>query len=476
MEHIEKSKLMANLKPREQLSYGIADIGAAISTTAINFFLLHFLVNIVGLRPALAGGVLLIGRLIDAITDPLMGVISDRTRAIWGKRKPYIFWGAIPFGITFALIWTIPEVTSSQMLTFWLAAGILTLHTTVFTVVQVPYLALTPELAPTYAGRTVLTSYRAGLATFASLIAAASPPILVASLNNFKGLEQDAHFGWIIMGIIFGTVSSLGYLIMILGVKEPRRKVKLVQQNLWQNYSSAFSVTGFLGVLLIFMLVTIALSIVASLLPFYLNSVSKISPEWQTFVMGLLFISAILSLPLWNFLSKHYGKRLAFTFGLVFIAINLPLLMWVSAGTNLSTILVTFTTLTGIGLGAVLLFPWAMLPDVVEFDEFASGNRREGVLYAIFTFGQKVATALAIFLNAQVLELINYQANAPTQSEFAKQGIMIMTGPIAALVFILAMILVWRYPINQIKHKEVSEGLKRLTGKRLTGKRLTGKQ
>ncbi len=452
---------MSNLKFREKLSYGVADIGAAISTTAINFFLLHFLVNVIGLRPGLAGSVLLIGRLIDAITDPLMGAISDRTRAIWGKRKPYIWWGAIPFGVTLALVWAIPETTTSQILTFLFAAGLLTLHTTVFTIVQVPYLALTPELAPTYTERTTLTSYRAGFATFASLIAAATPPILVASLNSFQGLEADARFGWLIMGVIFGGVSSLCYLLMASGTREPVQKIKQVKQNLWQNYSSAFKIKGFLSILGIFMTVTIALGIVSSLLPFYLESISSINPEWQTFVIGLLFITAIVSLPLWNLLSKLYGKRLAFTLGLVFLTLNLPLLMWVSAGASLSPKLVTFTILMGLGLGAVLLFPWAMLPDVVEFDELATGNRREGVLYAIFTFGQKVAFALAVFLNGQVLELIGYQRDAVVQNNLTNQGIILMVGPVAALLFASTILWVWRYPISQSAHQKVVAALQK---------------
>ena len=368
-------------------------------------------------------------------------------------------WGAIPFGLTFALVWAVPEVNTSQILGFIIAAGLLTLHTTVFTIVQVPYLALTPELAPTYTERTTLTSYRAGFATFASLIAAAVPPILVSTLNNSQGLEPNARFGWLIMGVIFGGFSSLCYLLMAFGTKEPIRKVQQVKQNLWQNYSSAFKITGFSSILGIFITVTLALGIVSSLLPFYLESVSSIDPQWQTLVIGLLFITAIFSLPLWSLLSKRYGKRLAFTIGLIFLTINLPLLMWVSANAGLSPKLIIFTMLMGVGLGAVLLFPWAMLPDVVEFDELATGNRREGVLYAIFTFGQKVAFALAVFVNGQVLELVNYQSDIVVQSNFTNQGITLMVGPVAALLFASTIFWLWRYPISQVAHQEAVAAL-----------------
>ena len=451
---------MSNLKTREKLSYGVADFGAALSITTIGFFLLHFLVNVVGLRPALAGSVLLIGNLIDAITDPLMGAISDRTRAIWGKRKPYILWGAIPFGLSFALIWFTPEATANQLLGFVFATGLLLFHTITFTVVHVPYLALTPELAPTYNERTVLTSYRIGFATFATLIAAAAPPLLVASLNSSQGLEEGTRFGWLLLGGIFGGMCSLCYLLMALNVREPVRKTKLVEQNLWRNYLTTLKAYGFMPILLLFMTITIAMNIVSSLVPFHLESVSNLNPEQQTFILGLLFGTAIISLPLWNVLSRLYSKRLAFTLGLLVLALNLPLLIWLSAGASLSLKLVVITMLAGVGTGAVLLFPWAMLPDVVEFDELATGTRREGTLYAIFTFGQKISVALAVFINGQVLELINYKSDAIIQSSITNKGIMLMAGPVAGLIFVSAIFWVWRYPISQAAHQKAIATLK----------------
>lgn len=448
------------LSLREKWGYGVADLGAALSYNAINFFLLFFLIEVVGLRPALAGLVLLSARLIDAVTDPLMGMITDRTRSRWGRRKPYIWAGAVPFGITFALLWTVPDASQATMFIF--AALAVALHVVVFTIVQVPYMALTPELAPEYSERTALTSYRVGFSTLASLLAAAAPPLLVALLNSGQGLPQDARYGWVGMGLIFGALMTLAYLVMAATVRERRTlQVPFGALNLWQEYRSAFAVFGYPQVLLLFMVVTIGLGIVSSILPFYLVSAIRLSPGEQTGILGLLFGVAILALPAWNILSARAGKKAAFTAGLLILSLGLLLLVTLSPPGYLSPLLLLFTILAGLGVATVLLFPWAMLPDVVEFDELNTGQRREGLLYAIFTFGQKLAFALGAFLNAQMLELVGYQRGAIEQSAQAVLGIQWMIGPVASAAFLVAVLMVWRYPITKAKHEEARAALAR---------------
>jgi glycoside/pentoside/hexuronide:cation symporter, GPH family len=443
---------MSSLPLREKLAYGVADIGASLSYNAINFFFLFFLVTVLGLSPGLAGIVVLFGRVIDAVTDPLMGALSDRTTGRRGRRKPYIWLGALPFGLTFALLWAVPE--TSQLAMFALAAALLTLHAVVFTVVQVPYMALTPELAPDYAARTSLTSYRIGFGTLASLIAAAAPPLLVAVFNRQLGLGEGAPTGWLWMGVLFGLVMTLGYLVMAALVGERQGKPVTGKLDLLGDYRLALAATGYPQVLLLYVVVTLGIGVISSMLPFYLHSALSLPPEAQTLVLGLLFVVAILSLPLWNLLAARLGKPRAFAVGLGVLGLSVPLVVLVSPSGEISAVLLISVALAGLGVGAALLFPWAMLPDVVEFDELRTGMRREGHFYALFTFGQKAAFALGAFANAQVLALVGYQRDAAVQSPEAILGIKLMVGPVAALVFVLALILAWRFPITKALHDE----------------------
>jgi len=445
-----------------KLSYGIADIGASLAYVTINIFLLKFLVDVAGLRPALAGWAFLVGRAVDAITDPLMGMLTDRFQSRWGRRMPFIWAGIIPIGLSFALLWMLPSF-ENQMQLFALTCLMLSFHAVAYTVVQVPYLALTPELAPEYSQRTVLSSFRAGFGTFASMIASAGPPLVVAIFS-----AQNDMQGWTAMGIIFGLIISLSYLVMALGVQTTDAfkliKTKSVDKTdsrpttaLWQSYKSVFSAYGFSAIFVLFVVVTIAFGVLSANLPFYLEHGFGLTGSAQTIPMALLFGVAIISLVLWTFVSARLGKRSAFAIGIVLLGVSLPLLVYLSPYGGLSPQLVGFSGLAGMGLGAVILFPWAMLPDVADFDERESSERREGLLYAIFTFGQKLAVALGTFINAQILALVGYVPGEPSQTVTAVSGIRSLTGIVAPCIFFVALYFLWRYPISKESHESLKQ-------------------
>ena len=143
----------------EKLGYGVADVGASLTFVAVNTWLLYFLVNVVKLEPLRAGVVFVMGRALDALLDPVMGVLSDRLKGRV-KRTQFIRWGALPLGLSFALLWFVPD--GSQSLKFAFALLMFMLFSVLYTVVQVPYMALTPDIAPDYDERTRLTSFRMG--------------------------------------------------------------------------------------------------------------------------------------------------------------------------------------------------------------------------------------------------------------------------------------------------------------------------
>ncbi len=465
--HMTSSHLPFKLK----LSYGIADLGASLAYVTINIFLLKFLVDVVGLNPRLAGLAFLVGRVIDAVTDPLMGIISDKFQSRWGRRMPFIWAGIIPIGLSFALLWILPSLAAfeNQMQLFALTCLLLSFHAIAYTIVQVPYLALTPELAPEYSQRTVLSSFRAGFGTFASMIASAGPPLVVALF----AVQNDLR-GWAAMGIIFGGIISLSYLIMALGIqpyavgasgafregqggaRAPSQLKPQAQTNpsIWQSYTSAFAAHGFTTIFMLFVVVTIAFGITSAVLPFYLEHGFGLTGINQTVPMAILFGVAILSLLLWTFISGQLGKRSAFAIGLLILGVALPLLVFLSPYGGLSAQLVGFSSLAGIGLGAAMLFPWAMLPDVADFDEQESGERREGLLYAIFTFGQKLAVALGAFTIGQMLAAVGYVEGASSQTVTAVNGIRFFMGVVAPCVFLAALYFIWRYPITRQAHSD----------------------
>jgi GPH family glycoside/pentoside/hexuronide:cation symporter len=441
--------MSARQSRRRALAYGVAEVGASLSYNTINFFLLFFLVETAGLRPGLAGAVLLAGRALDAFVDPVLGRLSDTVKARQGRRSPLIFWGALPFGLSFALLWLLPDAPQGTL--FWLATGVLMLHACVFTLVQTSYLALTPELAPDYEARTVLSGYRVAFATVASLLAAAAPPLLAAGVNTLAGLPTEARLGWGVMGVLFGGMMSTSYLVMVRTVREPHRPSAGAPGGFWSETGAALRAYGYGPLLLLFVTVTLALGTLSAILPFFLASYLRLPAGVQTALLALLFMTAALSVPLWTRLSQRSGKKDAFAVGLVLLGVSLPLLVLTAPPGGLSVALVVLTVVVGAGVGSVLLFPWALLPDVVERDAethvSAEGARRDGLFYALFTLFQTAAFALSAALSGGVLELSGYDADAITQTAAAVQGVRWLVGGVAAGFFLLALLPLRRYPL-----------------------------
>ena len=152
------------LKTITKLAYGAGDLGPAMTANVLVFFLMYFFTQVAGLPPGLAGSILMIGRISDAINDPIIGIFSDRANTPWGRRLPWMYFGAIPFALIFILLWLVPEFSSDETVNNWLLfgyyVGIGILFHTAYTIVNLPYIALTPELTQDYDERTSLNSFR----------------------------------------------------------------------------------------------------------------------------------------------------------------------------------------------------------------------------------------------------------------------------------------------------------------------------
>jgi GPH family glycoside/pentoside/hexuronide:cation symporter len=456
------------LPRRIKIGYGVADLGAALSYGTINTWLLYFLINIAGLSPFRAGLVFVLGRLFDALLDPVMGIFSDRRRNSWG-RKPFIRWGAAPLGLAFAALWALASLPLAPGGRFALALLLFLLFSFLFTVVQVPYVALTPELAPDYDERTALSSYRVAFATFASLLAAAAPPWIVLAAARGGDLVTSPPGAWLALGLAFGLLTALPYLVMVATVPEPLRSADgndgSAPIRLRTEVRSAFRAHGYPTIFALFVTVTVGVMVVSSMLPFYLESALRLEAARQPLVLGLLFGSAIAAFPLWTHLSTRWGKRATLVLSLLLLAGFTLLLVVASPGRSFA-LLLTLAALAGVSLSAVLLLPWAMLPDVVEFDELATGRRREGLLTALFTFGQKSAGSLGVFANALAAALFGYRPGVVEQAPATVAAIATMVGPVASGLFVLAALIAWRYPITRASHHEVRGALAERTAER----------
>jgi GPH family glycoside/pentoside/hexuronide:cation symporter len=201
----------------------VGDIGNAMSNSAIQFFLLVFLTDGALIAPALASSALLVGKIWDAVNDPLFGWISDRTTSRFGKRRVWMIFGALPLAISIILLWRVPQGLSDVAVFAWIAIAFIFCDT-MNTLTSVPYYALTAELTEDYDERSSLTTYRMVLGVPAYLIGAAVTPLLV-------GLFATKGSGYGAIGIIFGIVAAAVLLISAAGIKEKKSTVRRNQKH-----------------------------------------------------------------------------------------------------------------------------------------------------------------------------------------------------------------------------------------------------
>jgi GPH family glycoside/pentoside/hexuronide:cation symporter len=440
-----------------KLAFGAGDVGPATATGIMSFFLMYFFTDVARLSPAVAGVILLINKIWDSINDPLVGVISDRIHTRWGRRRPWFLFGAIPFGVTFVLLFLVPPFDPTGR--FWYYLIVSLLLDLAFTVVKVPYTALTPELTRDYDERTSLNSYRFAFSIGSGLGAAVLHPIIVDALEPASGKQ----FGYAVSALIWATISAMAFFFAFWGTYE-RHTIKEEEPiPFWQGLKIAFGNRAFRYVAGIYLLSWLVVQTVSTIVIYYLTYWLH-RHDLVSIVILAVQGSALIWLFAWTRISQRVGKKGVYYRGMVF---------WIAVSFILFTIQPTWPTwaivvlgaLAGIGVATAYLVPWAMLPDVIELDELETGRRREGTFYGFFVLLQKAGLALGLFLVGQVLTLAGYITPPPgvtetiTQPDSALLAIRLMIGPVPAVILAAGVLLVYLFPITKAQHEKTLDEL-----------------
>lgn len=436
---------MKQTEPTEKVSlamkvgYGVGDFGANLLFQCIGLFLLFYFTDVLGIGAAIAGTIIMVSKIWDAVTDPLMGSISDRTRTRWGSKRIYLLIGALPLGASFFMLFYGPSLAGRELQLYALAAFVL--FCTFYTIVNIPYGALTSAMTLDTQERASITGFRMSFAILGTLVVAGATLILVAL---FKTQLEGFRF----VGALYGLAAALFTIIAFLSTREKTGSEKKESASFKEELSFVFKNTPFLILTLATLLQYIALGMAAAMVTFFFKYPLAME-EFTPAAFALLFVTAVLCMPLWVYLSSRLGKRLVFIAGMVIFGGAL-LLMYFAAGYGIYAI-VTLLLIAGVGLSTVYLSPWSMIPDTVEYSEWKFGARREGTIYGFFYFTHKVAAALAGFICGQGLSLVGYVPDA-VQTPLANQGITILMTLFPAGVIILGTIAISFYPITGEMH------------------------
>jgi GPH family glycoside/pentoside/hexuronide:cation symporter len=434
------------LSRREKLMYGVGDIGFSLTTTILGVYFAIFLTDVVGIRPGIAAVAIFIGRSWDYINDPIFGYISDRTRTRWGRRRPFLLFGTLPLVLTFSMLWWRPPWDGVLPLAAYYAVAYI-LFEAANTLLYMPYFALTPELTSDYDERTSLTTYRMFFSILGSLVAFTIPLMMVGTFHPDNAAQVFT------MGVTFGLVSALPMLLVFFGTRERHDFMEQEKSTLGQSLTAALKNRPFLFGLAIFLATWISVEILQASLLFFIKYVI-LRESQNDLIMATIFVVAIFALPVWDWVSRRWSKRWAYVIGIAFWAVVQIVLITVNPGTSLSVILV-LCSLAGIGVAAAHVLPWAILPDAIEWDEYQTGNRHEGMFYSLTTLTKKIATSIALPLVLLLLDATGYEPNVAQQAPGALLGIRVTIGPIPAVLLVVGIGFAIKYPLDRAQFEEV---------------------
>lgn len=449
------------LSTRTKFIYGLGDWGTSAATTARNLYWFFFLVSIVGLEANLTGRIFLIGRIWDSINDPLIGMLSDRINTRWGRRRPFLLFGAIPFGLTFALTFIVPPFQSDTHKALYYII-IFLLFDTLYTLVNVPYSALTPTLTADYDERSNLAGWRMAISIVAAMVTGATFKLLAEDV--FAPLYDDnLRLGYAITAGIWGITLALPLLILFANIEEPPHEPPPSKPiNPFQTFREVFSNHPFRLAATVYLLSFAAVDIILLVFVRYLLDYIGVTPGFDNVLIGIMLATALASMPFTVKLMRTLGKRRTYIASIIFFIGVLILFSQLRPGDQ--TLIIIIAILAGAGYGAASAIPWAIVADIIEVDELKTGERREGLYYGYLVFFRKLAGALSAFIVGEILSATGFISSTAgslpvIQPQSALTAMRYILSVIPAVLLSLAVIAAWFYPLNRETYNAIRQQL-----------------
>ena len=434
---------------RSKFFYGGGDFAINIMWQLTVFYLIFFYTDIFGLSPANAGLVFFIAKIWDAITDPIMGYIADNTSTRWGKFRPYILFGSVPALIMIVLCFTSPDLSQSGKF-FWALFTYIT-FTTFYTVIAIPVGSLIPAMTQDRDERTSLASFR--------FLGASSGSIAVAVLTlPLVGLFSSPQYGFPIVIACLALFGAIFAFLCFYNTKEiyskPYKKnigFKEIIKMIFTNFPLHFVILA--------LLTTWVANNTKQLTTIYfvkynLNLEAYFSPILLGVILQIMF-GAYLT----NLIKHRFEKKSLFMIG-TFLYVITDLIVYFITGYENFWLLAFVTSFGFIGFGMAGVMAWSMIADTVEYGEWKSGFRAEGLLNAAHVFVFKLSVGVSAWLAGFVLETTNYVANAPIQNQETLEGLTIMGFIFPAIAGTTAIIVTYFNKYDSTFYEKIFTDLK----------------
>ena len=454
------------IKLKEKIGYGLGDMSSSMFWKLFGSYLMIFYTDVFGLPAAVVGTMFLITRVWDSVSDPLMGMIADRTNTRYGKFRPYILWGAIPFGIMGILTFTTPELDLREKIIY--AYITYTLMMTAYTVVNVPYASLLGVISPNSSDRNILSSYRMAFAYIGSFLALLMFMPLVNFFTERLPGYRSVENGWTIAVSIIAVICILLFFLTFALTRErvksvsKQAKVSEDLKDLMRN-KPWWLLLGAGVAALIFNSIRDGATVYYFKYYIQEESISNISLFNISFVLSGLYlaigqianiIGVIISAPL----SNKIGKKSTYIGSMAVATVLSIIFFWISKE-NLILIFI-FQVLISICAGSIFPLLWSMYADCADYSEYKTGNRATGLIFSSSSMSQKLGWAIGSALTGWLLGYFGFQANMEQNPETI-QGIKMFMSLLPAAGTILSIVFISFYPLSEKRMKRISTALQR---------------
>jgi len=428
-----------------KISYGSGEIVPVLMMAAFGLYFLIFLTDVVGISPALAGIIIFSAHIWDAITDPAMGIISDRTRSRFGRRRPYIIGIAIPLIAAYWLVFTKPPFEGmAQTIYFIVVLMVFFVSTTIFTV---PYAAMVPEMTKDYNERTNLVAYRS-IWMQVGFIMASAGMIIIANLFS------DPVIGWSAAAAILGGFCLIPIVVSWRSTRGwERHSIDTEKFSFKDFFDAVLRNRSFRYVMGIFLFSNAFVYGFNSVLIYFLQYYMNMSEEMISIFFMLMFGCCIIWVPFITFVANRLGKKQAYVIlvGISSIATASGFAL-IQPDQNIFVFILAFIT-SGSIAGSFQLVS-SMAADAIDVDEFKTGRRREGMYLGMLNLMLKLGSAFSLLAVSQYLEWIGYVANQ-VQPPTVIRALRLMQGEIWGVVMLISVVVAWAMPMTRKRHEDL---------------------
>lgn len=431
------------LSIKEKLGYSLGDTASHFVWDLVGFWLLIFYTDIYGLSPAMAGVIMFVGSIWDAIMDPVVGIISDRTNSRWGKFRPYLLWGSIPYAILAVMAFTTPEFEATGKFVYALITCLLL--RTAYAFVNLPYSSLGAVMTNDSNERAGLNTYRFIAAYIGQFIVTGAALYLVKWLGAWgnDGVINQAQ-GYQYTVILFAILSIAFFLITFFTTKERVTAPKKQDNNVLRDFKYLFLNKAWIILTLVGIVSFIMFAMQNAAIAYYFKYYIHNAENVQLFnILGT--VALIVALPASKPLAKRFGNKAVYIASSILSGIFFSLIF--VAGDNLPLVY-TFNILAKMSYAPAVPLLWTMLADVADFGEWKFNRRTTGLTFSASVLAQKLGWAIGAAAAGWILSASHFVANADVQTDSAMMGIRLLVSVIPGVLYASCAIFMMFYNLD----------------------------